>query len=84
MRRTSGTCAGLVFRAACYSAATGPAVGSGPDLRTEPRMGLRLKRAAGTALLHDGRAATIAPHAGEATTPATGSWRFRPVSVPHC
>jgi CxxC motif-containing protein (DUF1111 family) len=39
------------------------------DFRTEPLMGLRLKLAAGTALLHDGRAATldaaIALHAGE-------------------
>ena len=46
--------------------------GAGPaDFRTEPLMGLRLKLAAGTALLHDGRAATldaaIALHAGEAT-----------------
>jgi CxxC motif-containing protein (DUF1111 family) len=41
------------------------------DFRTEPLMGLRLKLAAGTALLHDGRAATldaaITLHAGEAT-----------------
>jgi CxxC motif-containing protein (DUF1111 family) len=39
------------------------------DFRTEPLMGLRLKLAAGTALLHDGRAATleaaIGLHAGE-------------------
>jgi CxxC motif-containing protein (DUF1111 family) len=39
------------------------------DFRTEPLMGLRLKLAAGTALLHDGRAATldaaITLHAGE-------------------
>jgi CxxC motif-containing protein (DUF1111 family) len=41
------------------------------DFRTEPLMGLHVKVAAGTALLHDGRAATIeqaiALHAGEAT-----------------
>jgi CxxC motif-containing protein (DUF1111 family) len=41
------------------------------DFRTEPLMGLHLKLAAGTGLLHDGRAATpeqaIALHAGEAT-----------------
>ncbi len=41
------------------------------DFRTEPLMGLHLKLAANTALLHDGRAATIADaialHAGEAT-----------------
>ncbi len=44
---------------------------AGPsDFRTEPLMGLHLKVAAGTALLHDGRALTldaaIALHAGEA------------------
>jgi CxxC motif-containing protein (DUF1111 family) len=41
------------------------------DFRTEPLMGLHLKLAAGTALLHDARAATldaaITLHAGEAT-----------------
>jgi CxxC motif-containing protein (DUF1111 family) len=40
------------------------------DFRTEPLMGLHVKLAAGTALLHDGRAATIERaielHAGEA------------------